>query len=189
MLGHFDILGHVDRLIGTADTKLVNTPSVRERIEKGKIQSMGRSASLNIETLLAANTDLVLTSSAGISEYDKIEKIRAAAIPVVISAAYMEGHPLARSEWLKFTALFLGEEDLAESVFSEIEERYNRMKAMTQNLETKPSVFMNLPWVALGICLLARATRLFYSRMLEQTIYGLIQKKGEVCHSSLKWFT
>lgn len=146
MLGHFEKLKQVHRLIGTADTQLVNTPLVRRKIEEGKIKSMGRSASLNVEALLASSTDLVLTSSAGIPEYDKVEKIRSAGVPVVLSAAYMEGHPLARAEWLKFTALFLGEEILAETIFQEIVKNYNDMAAMTKSIKNKPTVFMNLPW-------------------------------------------
>lgn len=143
---HFVELDALETLVGISDTEYVNTPQARERIKSEKLRTTGRGASMNLEVILAEEPDLVMTSAIGEASQDRYPALVGVGIPVVLSAAYMESHPLARAEWIKFTALFLNREAQAEAFFSEIEARYESLATRARAQSNKPTVFYNVPW-------------------------------------------
>ena len=53
---------------------------------------------------------------------------------------WMEKEPLARAEWIRMIAVFVGKEKLADSIFFDIEKRYNRIRKMVVNKKDKASL-------------------------------------------------
>ncbi|WP_242424707.1 ABC transporter substrate-binding protein, partial [Frankia sp. EI5c] len=53
------------------------------------------------------------------------QKLRAAGIPVVANAEWLESDPLGRAEWVKFMAALTGDEEKAGKIFDRIEADYN----------------------------------------------------------------
>lgn len=54
----------------------------------------------------------------------------------------MEDTPLGRSEWLKFTALFFNKDEQAETIFSEIADKYERVAQKAKSVKNRPIVFV-----------------------------------------------
>ncbi|MGQ9814985.1 MAG: ABC transporter substrate-binding protein [Candidatus Roseilinea sp.] len=143
-LPHLVKLGRLDALIGHNEFKYISTPEVRALIEAGKLIEVGSGAEVNIELVLDANPDLVMTFGLGNPQWDAHPKLLEAGLKVALNSEYMETSPLGRAEWIKFTAAFFNEEAKANTVFAEIADRYNTMSARAKNVEKKPTVFTDI---------------------------------------------
>uniref|UniRef100_UPI0023A05454 ABC transporter substrate-binding protein n=1 Tax=Candidatus Palauibacter scopulicola TaxID=3056741 RepID=UPI0023A05454 len=66
-------------------------------------------------------------------------------VPLVEMAEHLEPTPLARSEWIKFFALFFNQEAEAESAFGEMEVRYNALRARVAAVAERPRVLVGAP--------------------------------------------
>lgn len=140
-LPHLLKLERLDALIGHDDFAYVNTPEVRALIDAGKLIEVGGGADVNVELVLDANPDLVMTYGLGNPQWDAHPKLLEAGLKVALNSEYMETSPLGRVEWLKFTAVFFNEEAKATTVFDEIANRYNEMSEVAKAVEIKPTVF------------------------------------------------
>lgn len=138
-LPHFDQLDRVDALIGVAEFDPVSTPSVRARIDRGDLSEFTSGAMVNLERLLVAQPDLVMAFSLG-NDNDTYPRLIQSGVPVAFVAEYREASPLARAEWLKFTALFLNQEAAAQEQFEGITQAYNALVQLTQGIEQRPTV-------------------------------------------------
>ena len=109
-LPHFAALDRVNRLVGMSDTQITQTPAVVERVKQQKIRDVSRNQVVNVEAILNLNPDIVITFDAGGSSSETVLMLENAGLRVVLNSEYLEMSPLGRSEWLKFTALFLNQE-------------------------------------------------------------------------------
>lgn len=140
-LPHLVKLGRLDALIGHSEFRYVNTPEVRALIDAGKLIEVGGGADVNVELVLDANPDLVMTYGVGNPQWDAHPKLLEAGLKVALNSEYMETSPLGRVEWIKFTAAFFNEEAQATLVFREIADRYNAMSTLAKTVEIRPTVF------------------------------------------------
>ena len=144
-VGYFDALGQLDTICGAATAEYISHPEVVERLRSGEIQHIQSGQKLNIERLLLLQPDLILTTSIGEGQ-DVSPQLQRSGLPVVLTADYMERHPLARTEWLKFLAPFFECEPRGLSVYSEIKDDYEALLELTAGLEARPSVFCGAPY-------------------------------------------
>jgi iron complex transport system substrate-binding protein len=140
-LPHLDLLDRVDALVGVDQFQRVNTPSVRDKIDAGELSEFNSGTTLNVERLLVAEPDLVMTFSTGNPETDSFPRLIKAGVPVALVAEYLEETPLGQAEWLKFTALFFNQEAQAQEVFDDIAQTYEALVQKTQAITTRPTVF------------------------------------------------
>ena len=140
-LPHLDRLGVVDRLIGVNRFSLVNTASVRDKIDRGELIETGSGRTLNLERLLEGSPDLILTYGTGNPEFDRHEQLNTVGLTVAIVAEYMESSPLGRAEWIKFTSLFFNREAEVNEIFSEIAREYENLTKLTRKIKERPTVF------------------------------------------------
>ncbi len=145
-VGYLDALNLNDKIIGAANPQLINTTGVQERIANGQIHTVQAGQSLDIESILLLRPDLILTSSSGNPLFDVHPQLARSGLPVVLSAAYMEAHPLARAEWVKFIAAFFEKDAEAEVFFKKITRRYNALSKQTKHLKKRPTVFCGVPY-------------------------------------------
>jgi iron complex transport system substrate-binding protein len=134
-----DYLNETDALIGFPTTDYISSDKMRKRIDAGFVAELGVDKSMNIERLAILQPDLVMGYSVS-GDLGQFKKIEALGIPVVVNGEYLEEHPLGRAEWIKFMALFFNKEALADSVFSEIEKRYNQTKELVAGVTHQPTV-------------------------------------------------
>lgn len=145
-IGYLDALKKLDVLVGAATADYVSNRQVVRALEKGRIEALQTGQSVDVEKILQLQPDLILTSTIGDPAFDLPSKLARTGLPVAVSASYMEQHPLARAEWIKFIAAFLEETERANKIFQQIESRYLELAAMTRNIEAQPTVLCGAPY-------------------------------------------
>ncbi len=145
-LGPIDDLDLYDSLIGIAYLDYVNSPQARQRVVDGQTKEIQSGTAMDVEAMLMLQPDLILTSTTGNPSFDIHPQMLRAGLPVVVTASYMEQHPLARTEWIKFVAAFYDKEAEAEAIFDETARRYEALTQLTEDVENRPSVFASAPY-------------------------------------------
>jgi iron complex transport system substrate-binding protein len=138
-----DYLDQTDKLTGFPTTDYISSDKMRQRVDRGKVIDVGVDNGLNVEVISALKPELLMGYTMT-AEYGQFKKIEELGIPVVINADYLEKHPLGRAEWIKFAAVFFGEEDKADSVFTEIERDYLQTKQLASGLKVKPTILTGI---------------------------------------------
>jgi iron complex transport system substrate-binding protein len=139
-LPHLEALQILDRLVGVTDYNIIYWSPELLQIKDKQLTEIGKNYRLNIEKIIQLNPDLITAYGIGNAQDDQYGKLLELGLKVVLNSEYLENSPLARSEWLKFTALFFNQEELAEQKFTEIERQYQQIKNLTQNITRKPKV-------------------------------------------------
>lgn len=139
-------LGCQQAIRGVCDLDYINIPDVKKRVALSgstsaqiSIVDCGSSMAPDIERIIALKPEAILVSpfenSGG---YGKLDKLH---IPIIEAADYMESSPLGRAEWMKFYGMLFGNEEgksngisgscesKADSLFSQIEKEYLKLKA------------------------------------------------------------
>lgn len=142
-LPHFTTLGLLDALVGVDGGFYVSTPAVIEKYAAGELVEVGYGSEVNVELVLESEADVVFAAASGAADYDAHPKLIEAGVPVAINGDYAEVSPLARAEWIKYTALFFNAEVNAELYFDGVAARYAELQAVTANAENKPRVLWN----------------------------------------------
>jgi len=147
-LPHLEVLGVLGSLVGIDGISYVNSQPVNELFRAGKLAEVGHGASIDLEKILALETDLVMTTATAQVEYNAHPVLQQAGIPVVINGAYTEPSLLGRTEWLKFVAAFYDKEDVATARFDSVVAQYQRYVNLTKDLprEKRPTVFGGTLW-------------------------------------------
>ena len=145
-VGYLDALDQLDQICGAASASYINHPKVVRGVESGDIQGIQSGQKLNIERLLLLQPDLILTTSLGEGQMNVSPQLQRAGLPVVLTAGYMENHPLARTEWLKFIAAFFETEDHSNEIFNSIKAQYTSLLDKTKGIDERPSVFCGAPY-------------------------------------------
>jgi iron complex transport system substrate-binding protein len=145
-IGYLEALNQLNTIIGAATSDYISNRVIRARVADGSIQKVQIGAALNIERMLLLQPDLILTSVTGDPAFDIPLKLARSGLPVVLTAGYMEQHPLARAEWIKFIAAFFDAGDLAEHTFEPIATRYESLRKTVDHVEQRPTVFCGAPY-------------------------------------------
>lgn len=133
-LAHLELLGEIGRLVGVGALQRIYSPQILERIEKGEVAAIGQGITVNVERLLELKPDLVMVVGYDQPERNVHALLAQSGIPFAINAAYLEHSPLARSEWLKFTAAFFNKAHEAERLFDDLAARYRTYATLTKGL-------------------------------------------------------
>ncbi|MFY0606227.1 MAG: ABC transporter substrate-binding protein [Cyclobacteriaceae bacterium] len=139
-LPYLEMLGLEDRLVGFPGTQYISSPKIRERVEAGLITNLGPDGNMNLELLISLEPDLVIAFDMG-SESASLDKIEESGIPVIYNADFLETSALGRAEWIKFFGVLFNQEITADSVFNEINSRYDSLKALAGGVSDRPTIF------------------------------------------------
>lgn len=123
-LGMVAELSRVDTVTGVADTADVVDSALRQRISDGKTVGYASGNQVNVEAVLAAHPDVVVTAGTDDSSY---RKLRDGGISVVADAEWLESTPLGRAEWIKVLAALTGTEKKAAEVYARVREDYHAL--------------------------------------------------------------
>ncbi|PJF44634.1 MAG: ABC transporter substrate-binding protein, partial [Phototrophicales bacterium] len=186
-LPHIVRLGVLDTLIGVDTAAFASTPEVVELAEAGELIEVGSGSAVNVELVLEAEPDLVLTYGSGFADYDAHPVLLEAGIPTALNADFTETTPLGRAEWLKYTALFYNQEAAANELFDSIAQNYEELAAQLANLpdEERPTVLTNTifgdAWNATGAQ--SYAGRFIYdagARLVLEDVEGVAESNSTV---------
>ena len=145
-LAHAEALDLYQELIGVAHAKYASDRKPLQQLKNGYTKSIPGEGSIDIEVTLSLQPDLILASAVGDPQHDAHPLLERTGQSVAVTAGYMEKHPLGRAEWLKFTAAFFGKDAMAKALFDEIADRYEKLSALTESIEHRPTVLANAPF-------------------------------------------
>jgi iron complex transport system substrate-binding protein len=137
-LNAFQKLGKLDLVKGISEASYIINEEVRHKIENGEMVELAGSGHYFVEKTIRVNPTLIFHSPYKITETHALD---VTGIPLIPFYDYHETDPLGRAEWIKFTAAFTGDIPLANEIFDEMEVAYLKYKGLTQNIETRPTVF------------------------------------------------
>lgn len=138
-------LSLTDSIAGVANVALIYNKEVAERVKQKRIADIGNDE-LNYEKIVELNPAFVFTSGSWDGGDKMKKKLNSLHIKCVLNLDYMEQEPLARAEWIKFTAAFYDKEYEADSIFTVIENNYLALKQKVKNVSVQPTVFVNIPF-------------------------------------------
>lgn len=136
-LSNFIKLDAVDKVVGITSSRFLFNNQMNEQLKNGKTSKIGIEGEFDSEVVLALNPDIILVSPFKKGGYEAIKSLD---IPLISFLGYKESSPLGQAEWIKFTAMLLGIEEQANRQFAEIEKKYNDLKALTQQVDKRPTV-------------------------------------------------
>ncbi len=138
-----EALGKTDVIVGISGKKYINSKNI---LNKPDIKDVGYGQSLNYETIVNLNPDVVILYGVDgeVAGYQK--KLNELGIKTIINADYLENTPLAKAEWLIFMGVLLNEEQKARTIFDSIANKYLALKKITDTIEFRPKVMTGLPW-------------------------------------------
>lgn len=145
-IGFIDDLGMTESIIGISGKDFIVSRHLRERIADHEISDVGYDENINYELLLQLDPDIVFAYGVTGSVTRIINKLNELNIPVVLVAEYLEQHPLAKMEWIKFFAAFYGMGTEADVRFDSVAHEYNRLAELASQVSLKPEVILGLPW-------------------------------------------
>ncbi len=135
-------LGAMEYLGGVCDADYVYLDEVRRGLQDGSIADLGQSISPDIERIIELHPGALLVSSSdGMGPYGKMGELN---IPIIDCIDYMESHPLARAEWMKFYGMLFGQRERGDSIFKAVESDYLALKAKTDKASSRPTVTTDL---------------------------------------------
>jgi len=136
----FKELESANIITGAFEPKYVKLEEIRKGIENGSIADLGEASKPDIEKLIMLSPEAIMASPIVGQTYGNIEKTK---IPVIEIPDYTEPNPLGRAEWIRFYSLFIGKEELADSLFNITIENYNNIKKIATATPQKPTVFID----------------------------------------------
>lgn len=138
-IGMIDEMSLLNRIVAVPDGRWIYNAALRGKLDNGELPELGSMNSLDFEQMVLLDPGLAMVTGMEVMGATH-EKMKKTGIPVVQNLEWKESHPLARAEWIKFIAAFLGEEELAAAKFQEIETQYNEVALAAEYAGTNPTI-------------------------------------------------
>ena len=146
-LSMISALGEEETIKGISFANYIYEKRICDLIENKNIADVGYDDNLNKELVIQISPDLVMVFGIGSESSGYINKLKELGIRILFNAEYLETDPLGKAEWIKVFGALYSKEKEADSIFTPIEEEYNRLKSyIEKNCAEKPSVLLGLPW-------------------------------------------
>ncbi len=131
-------LGLLRKLVGVSEADYILDEEIRNRIKEGHITELAGNGNFYVERTLQLNPSVIFHSPYQANENNPLAATK---IPMIPFFDFMENDPLGRAEWLKFTAVFFGKEEVGVKQFDTIVEQYKMYKDIAGKAKEKPTVF------------------------------------------------
>ena len=138
------VIGADSLVIGVSGLKYISDPKIHRRAGEGKVHDVGYEASMDYETIMRLDPDLVLAYKVGDAEPPYLTKLRSLGIPVLVLYDHLEQHPLARAEYVRLFGVLAGCSDKADDFFDDVKNHYLAMRV--EKTEEPVRVLMNIPY-------------------------------------------
>ncbi len=131
-------LDKLENVIAISESEYIQNTEVRSLINEGKIVNLASNGNFYLEKTLQVSPSIIFYSPYNLAQRHPLAETNLTMIPFF---DFMESDPLGRAEWIKFSAIFFGEEKLADLIFDSIESKYNYYKKVAFEAEKRPTVF------------------------------------------------
>ncbi|OBK32645.1 ABC transporter substrate-binding protein [Mycobacterium sp. 1245111.1] len=146
-LGMITELDLANVLTGVADTSAVVNPQLRQRISSGRTVGYAPGNQVNVERVLAAHPDVLVTAGTDDPAY---AKLREGGVNTVADAEWLEATPLGRAEWIKVLAALTATEKKAAEVYDRLRGDYAavaRQSAGVRRVDVLPGTMYQGTWL------------------------------------------
>jgi iron complex transport system substrate-binding protein len=134
-------LDAVNLIKGVCEPQYIKLSNIQDGVKSGAIVDLGMASKPDTERLIMLSPDAIFATPIQGWTYGSIEKT---GIPILETTDYTESHPLGRAEWIRYYSLFIGKEQLADSLFAVTEKNYNAVKEAVNGTTNRPSVFTDM---------------------------------------------
>lgn len=138
-VGFVGLIGELDKITGVAEDRYIFNSDLYEKIGRGEVGQVGSLKNSNLEVLLDLSPDLVMKTG-----FDNVKsedtRLIDAGIAVSYNVEWMENNMMARAEWVKLVGAFFNKDQMADSIFNEIEKEYSTALTAAKNVENRPFV-------------------------------------------------
>lgn len=126
---------HADSLIvGIDDARYISNTYIQQAVASQKIAEVYKNGILDFEKLMLKQPDLILYSGG-----ENLGKIKERT-QTILCNNYLENSPLGRAEWIKLFGIISGKKPEADSIYKQIKQNYNSIKAKKLKSQTAPKV-------------------------------------------------
>lgn len=136
-----EAIGAVDAVSAVSGLRYITDESIHERC----VPDIGYENSLDYETVLSLNPDILVAYTVSGTEPPYLSKLRSLGIRVLVIHDHLEQHPLARAEYVRLFGALTGRLAAADSVFSAVRDRYESLASSVDHSEPV-KVLMNIPY-------------------------------------------
>jgi len=145
-LAFIDFIDEISKVVGVSGAGFVSNKQARQLIDDGKILDVGYENYLSYEVIASLKPDVIFAYGVD-GELSKTEaKLNEMGIKLVYIGEYLEETPLAKAEWAVAIAAFFEKSELAAEKIKTVENEYNSLKTIAENIENKPKVLLNAPY-------------------------------------------
>ena len=142
----FDALDALSVVSGVSGGRFITNAVIRQKLEQGTVRDVGTEQNVNIELVTALQPDVLFTYGLSGESSVATDRMREMHVPVVYVGEYVENHPLGKAEWIVVMGEMVGRRKEAVTLFDSIEEEYNRVRKLAQQVQERPAVMLNAPW-------------------------------------------
>ena len=136
-------IGKSELTVGVSGIDFISDEYVNAN--RDKVRDVGYDNNIDYEMLIALAPDIVLLY--GVNAASALElKLRELGIPFAYIGEYVESSPLGKAEWVVAIAEIAGCRASGEEFFAEIPERYNRLKELAAQSDSRPKIMVNTPY-------------------------------------------
>lgn len=122
---------------GVTDASFFNMPEIQQGLKSGAIVDLGNSQQPSVEKIVELHPDgIMINLFEGMSN----AALPTAGVPYIKFADNLESSPLGRAEWIKFLGVLTGTETVADSIFNQVEKKYNALARKAANVTKRPKV-------------------------------------------------
>ena len=134
-------IGNDSLLLAASNARYIYDSTLQQRLQAGLLTDLGSHEIVALEALIALHPDILckyLYAGDNVSDAGVVQ----AGIPIVYITDYLETHPLGRAEWIKLMGLLTDEYTKADSVFTNIEEKYLAYQKLAAEVASRPSAMV-----------------------------------------------
>jgi iron complex transport system substrate-binding protein len=139
-------LGKIESIAAVENMDYYTNPELIKKHQEKPFPELAKNPELDVEQCILLSPDIVLSFGMGNALSPANKKIIAAGIPLLVAGDNFEDTPLARAEWIKLYACFVGERKKADSIFNSVEKNYKELSAIAASAKTRPKVLTEIKY-------------------------------------------
>lgn len=127
-ISFLDKLNELNTIKGVTYGSSIFNKSIQDKLKSNTISDLGSDAKPNKELILSIQPDIIYS----LPQTNQIEWLKKFNNPTVYVTEFLENHPLAQAEWIRFFGYVYGKDEIADSIFNNIKTQYEHIKTKTK---------------------------------------------------------
>ena len=138
-IGFLKALNCLETVYGICSPEIVYNQDLFEPKDGHQVSNTGDAMTPNVELIVRTNPDIVMVSTYAQGDA-ATAKLNSVGLPVLYNNEWTEIDPLARAEWIRVVGALYDKLPQADSIFAEVVNSYNALKAKTEHITSKRTI-------------------------------------------------